>query len=222
MCLVFIGVAIVLACNWWTLIHRHLTSSSSDMLWSQNRDNSKGVSSLLEVVISSKNECVFIRDLGVLTVHMIFDARWASMNVGLKWPIAWNNSRHVPLGQFYLHCGSEETRSPCIVCIVCQQVLPHPSHHVTSSMGKQLLGNAHIAKWNKLTESEVTELTSWMVDETALAILKWQGSWGIPILSVQSKMIFDIQFIPYWLKWQTECSKLSAKDFETSEFYQDT
>jgi len=43
-------------------------------------------------------------------------------------------------------------------------------------MGKHLLAKAHIAKFNELTESEVTELSSSMVDETALAILEWQGT----------------------------------------------
>jgi hypothetical protein len=64
-------------------------------------------------------------------------------------------------------------------------------------MGKHLLAQAYIAKLNELTESEVTELTSWMVDETALAMLKRQGSRGITIISVLRKMIFDIQLNPY-------------------------
>ena len=153
--------------------------------------------SLLEVMISSKNERVFIRDLSDLTLQIIFDAWWASMNVGSKRPIAWNNSRHAPSWRFYLHCGIEETGSPGIICIVCHQVLRHPSEHGTSSMGKHLLAKAHIAKLNELTESEVTELTSTTVDETALAILKRQGSRGITIVSLQRKTIFDIQFNPY-------------------------
>jgi hypothetical protein len=64
-------------------------------------------------------------------------------------------------------------------------------------MGKHLLAQAYIAKLNELTESEVTELTSWTVDETALAMLKRQGSRGITIISVLRKMIFDIQLNPY-------------------------
>jgi uridylate kinase len=64
-------------------------------------------------------------------------------------------------------------------------------------MGKHLLATAHIAKLNKLTESEVTDLTSSMVDETALAILKRQGSRGITIVSLQWKIKFDIQFYQY-------------------------
>jgi len=56
--------------------------------------------SLLEVMISSKNECVFIRDLSDLTLQIIFDAWWASMNVGSKRPIAWKNSRHAPSWRF--------------------------------------------------------------------------------------------------------------------------
>jgi hypothetical protein len=132
--------------------------------------------SLLEDVISSTNECVFIRHLSDLNLQIIFDAWWASMNVGSKRPIAWNNSRHAPSWQFYLHCGMEENGSPGIICIMCHQVLRHPSEHGTSSLGKHLLAKAHIAKLDELTESEVTEVTSSTVDATALAILKRQGS----------------------------------------------
>ena len=39
-----------------------------------------------------------------------------------------------------------------------------------------MLVKAHIAKLNKLTESDVSELTKSTVDETALAILKRHGS----------------------------------------------
>ena len=119
------------------------------------------------------------------------------MNEGWKRPIAWNNSRYVPSLRFYLHCGIEETSSPGIICIICHQVLRHPSEHGTSSMGKHLLAKAHIAKLNELTESEVTELTSTMVDETALVISKRQGSRGITIVSLQRKFRFHIQFDPY-------------------------
>jgi len=149
--------------------------------------------SLQEVIISSKNERVFIRDLSDLSLQIVFDAWWASMNVGSKRPIAWNNSRHALSGRFYLHCGIEETGSPGIICIVCHQVLCHPSKHGTSSMGKPLLAEAHIAKLNELTVSEVTELTSSTVDETALAILKQQESRGIPIVSPQRKIQLTIQ-----------------------------
>jgi hypothetical protein len=177
---------------------------------------------LLEVMISSKNERVFIRDLSDLTLQIIIDAWWASMNEGSKRPIAWNASRHAPSWRFYLHCGIEQTSSPRIICIVCHQVLRHPSEHGTSSMGKYLLAKAHIAKLNQLTDSEVAELTSTMVDETALAILKRQGSRGITIVSLQRKLRFNIQFNPYCPKRQTKRSKLSDKDFDTSKFHQET
>jgi hypothetical protein len=153
--------------------------------------------SLLEVMISSTNEHVFIRELSDLTLQIIVDAWWASMNVGSKRPIAWKNSSHAPSWRFYLHCAIEETGSLGIICIVCHQVLRHPSEHGIGSMRKRLLAKAHIAKSNELTESEVTELTSARVDETALAIVKRQGSRGITILSLQRKSIFDIQFNPY-------------------------
>jgi len=173
-------------------------------------------------MISSKNDHVFIHDLSDLTLKIIFGAWWASINIGLKGPIAWNNSSHAPLCRSYLHCEIEETGHPDIRCIVCHQVLHHPSEHGTSSVGKHLLAKAPIATSNDLTESEVTELTSSMVDETALAILKRQGSWGITIVSSQSQIIFVIQVIPYWTKWQTKHSKLAAKEFETSVFHRDT
>jgi len=147
--------------------------------------------SLLEVSISSKNEQVFIHDLSDHTLQIIFDAGWASMNVGLKCAIAWSESRHVPLWRFYLHCGIEVTGSSGIICIICHQVLHHPSEHGTSSRGKHLLAKAHIPKLNELTESEVRELKSTSVDETALPILKRQGSSEITIASSQKKLIFD-------------------------------
>jgi len=156
--------------------------------------------SLLEIMISSKNEHVFIHDLSDLTLQIIFDAWWASMNVGSKRPIARKNSWHAPSWRFYLHCGIEETSSPGIICILCHHVLRHPSEHGTSSMGKHWLQNAQIAKLYELTESEVTELTSSTVDITALAILKKQRSRGITIVSLQRKTIFDIQFNSYWPK----------------------
>jgi hypothetical protein len=64
-------------------------------------------------------------------------------------------------------------------------------------MGKHLLAKAHIAKLQELTESEVTELTSSMVDETTLAILKRQSSRGLSIVSMPRNMMFDIQLNPY-------------------------
>jgi len=142
---------------------------------------------------SSKNECVCIRDLSDLTLHIISNAWWASMNLASKRPVGWNNSDHAALWWFDLHCGIEDTGSPGIICIICLQVLCHPSDHGTSAMVKHQWAKAHITRWNKLTESEVTELTSWMVDDTALAILKWKGCQEIAIVSLQRKFIFDIQ-----------------------------
>ena len=145
------------------------------------------------VTISSNNECVFIRDLSDLTLKIIYDPWWASMTVGSKWPIAWNSSRHAPLWRFDFHSGIKEPGIPGMRCIVCHQVLRHPSEHGTSSIGKHLLANAHIAKLNKLTVSEVTELARSMVEQTALAILTRQGSRRIRIVSSQRKFIFIIQ-----------------------------
>ena len=146
---------------------------------------------LIEVMISSKNKCVFICVLSDLALHIIFDGWWGSMDVGWKHLFAWNDSRHAPSWRFYLHCGSEETGSSAIICIIYHQVLCHLSEHGTSSMVKHSLAKVYIAKLNKLTESEVRKLTSSTVDETVLAIPKRQGSCGIPIVCSQRKFTFD-------------------------------
>jgi len=122
-------------------------------------------------MICSKNEHDFIRDLTNLTLQIICDAWWASINEGSKGVFACNNSRHAPSWRFYLHWGIEATGSPGIICIVCDQVFHHPSEHGTSSMAKHVLPKAHIAKLKELIAIELTELTSTIVDETALAIL---------------------------------------------------
>jgi len=169
-----------------------------------------------------QKDYLLIPDLSCLTLQIIFDACWASMNVGSKRDIASKHSWHVPSWRFYLHCGVEETRShgiKCLVsyhmyrfvsyvsfgimCIVCYQVLRHPSHYGTSSMGKHLLLKGHIANLKEFIELEITELTGSMVDETAWAILKRQGSRRITIVSLQRQILFDIQVNPYWSKWQT-------------------
>jgi len=149
-------------------------------------------------MIWSNNECVFVRDLSDHTLQMIFNLWWASMNVASKWPIVWNNSIYGPLWRFYLHCGILHTGSPGILCILCQQFLRHPSEHGTSSMEKHLLVKAHITKFNELAESEVCEWTSSRGNETALAILRRQGSWRITILSSPRKFILDIQVWSIW------------------------
>jgi len=126
------------------------------------------------------------------------------------------------LWRFYLHCGIEEAGNPGIICIVCHWVLHHSSEPGTSSMGKHLLAKVHIAKLNKLTELEVTELTSSTVNDTASAILKRKGSHGIQIVSLQRKFTFDFRFYLYWLNWQTKRFKLTVKNFDTAKFHQGT
>jgi hypothetical protein len=64
-------------------------------------------------------------------------------------------------------------------------------------MGQHLPVKVHIAKLHELIESEVSVLTSWMVDETVWAILKRQRSGVITTVHVMRKMIFDIQLNRY-------------------------
>jgi len=156
---------------------------------------------LLDVTISSKHLLLFICDLSDLTLQIIFDAWWASMNVGSKHSIVWNSSRHAPLWGFYLDCGIKKTASPGIIWIICHQVLRHPSEYGTSSMGQRLLANVLIAKLTELIESEVSELTSTMVDGTALAILKKHGRRGITIVSSEMIFIFDTSIFSILIQW---------------------
>jgi len=88
-------------------------------------------------------------------------------------------------------------------------------------MGKHLLAKAYIARLNRLTESEVTELTSTAVHYTTFVILNRQGSRGITIASSLRKFIFDIQVNSCGPKRQTKYSKPAAKDFEIIKFHQD-
>jgi hypothetical protein len=103
-------------------------------------------------MITSNNESVLIRDLSDLTMQIIFNALWTSMNLGSKQPISRDDSRHVPSRLFYTHCGIEETGNPNIICIVYRRLRRHPSEHGTGSVGKYLLATAHIAQLNELTE----------------------------------------------------------------------
>jgi hypothetical protein len=143
-------------------------------------------------MISSKNEHVFSCNVSDLTLQIIFDAWWVSMNVSSKRSIAQSFSRYTPSWQFYMHCGIEETGNPGMICIICHEVpCNDPSEYWTSSMGKQLLAKAHIAQLNELMLSEVSELTSTTLDETALAILKRQSSCGITLVSLQRRLMFN-------------------------------
>jgi len=114
------------------------------------------------------------------------------MNMGSKRPIGWNFSRNARLWRFYWHGWIEKTRSRGSTCIVCHQVLRHPSEDGTSSIGKHMEAQVHMAKLNESRESEVTKLTGSIINGTALAILKRWGSRGITIVSSQSKFMFDI------------------------------
>jgi hypothetical protein len=71
----------------------------------------------LVVMISSKNQLDFIRDLKDLTFQIFFDAWWASMIIVTMRTNGSNNSKHAPEWQLYLHYGIEETSSLGNRCI---------------------------------------------------------------------------------------------------------
>jgi hypothetical protein len=143
-------------------------------------------------MIFSINENVFLRDMTNVTLQIIYDAWWSSMNMDSKLSITWKHSRYAHLWRFYFHCRIEKTGSPGIICIVWHQDLHNPLEHGTSSMGKHLQAKVHITKVNELTESEVSELTKSMVDALVLAILKRQGIQGITILRSELTLLFHI------------------------------
>lgn len=149
-------------------------------------------SSLQVVLISCKNEPVFIHYLSNITLQNILDALGAAMIVSSKCSIDCNNSRPVPWWRFYLHWGFEENSRPGIICIVCHPVVPYLSENGSSSMGRHLLANAHIAKSNKLWQSEVTEFTSTTLNETALTVKKRQESGRSAIGSWKWRFILNI------------------------------
>jgi len=79
-----------------------------------------------------------------------------------------------------------------------------------------------IAKLNKVTEVEVSVLTSTTVDATGLAILKKPGSRGITIEGSKKKIYLMVRFHVYWHKWWREWSKLAVKNYLTAEYHHDT
>ena len=98
------------------------------------------------------------------------------MNTGSTSSVAWNVSRHAPSWAAHLHCGSESSSSPDIICTICHHVCHYSSAQGNRSMGNHSLAKEHITSFHELTELEVTELTSTMITEIAVAIMKRQGS----------------------------------------------
>ena len=121
--------------------------------------------SQLEVIYSSREERVFLRDLVDEELQMAFDTWWTSMKVETKHAIVWKSSRHASAWRFFRHCAIAENGNPGVICIVCHQVLSHPSENGTSTMGKHLLTKSHKAKLNELTAKEVRLLTGAAGDE---------------------------------------------------------
>jgi hypothetical protein len=121
--------------------------------------------SLLEVMYSAKEECVFIRDLTDDTFQMNFIAWWTSMNVERKCNIIWKSSGYSLAWWFFKHCPNEKNGIPGIICIAFYVVLAHPSEYGTSSMGKHLATKMYKAELNKLKKSDVTLSTGAAADE---------------------------------------------------------
>lgn len=139
--------------------------------------------SLLEVMYSAKEERVFIRDLSDVRLQMMFDDWWTSMKVETKKTIVWSTSRHASAWRFFKLCANTENGSPGIICIVCHQVLAHPSENGTSTMGKHLTTKAHKLQLDKLTQSDLSIITGTAGEEQALAVLKKKGSHGVMVAS---------------------------------------
>jgi hypothetical protein len=139
--------------------------------------------SSLEAMYSLTEQRVIVRDLTDVELQNTFDTWWDSLKVVTKNKIVWNSSRHASAWRFFKHCANAQTGSPGVICIVCYQVLTHPSENGTSTMGKHLLTKGHKAKLNELTENEVSLLTGKPTEEEALAVLKKKGSHGVMVVS---------------------------------------
>jgi len=70
--------------------------------------------SLLEIIISTKNEQLFIGGLTGLAFQNNIDDWRISMNVVLKYPLERKHSKDALSWHFYLHHGIEQTSSPGI------------------------------------------------------------------------------------------------------------
>ena len=137
----------------------------------------------LEVIHLADGRKVYVRDAADSKLQTIFDTWWKGMNVESKKLISWDGRKCSTAWRFYKQCGIVQDGSPSIICIVCSQVLKHPSRVGTSGMSKHLLSKEHMAKKNKLKEEEDDEYISLDADEQLLAILKKKGSHGTLVVS---------------------------------------
>jgi hypothetical protein len=60
-------------------------------------------------------------------------------------------------------------------------------------MGKHLLATLYIGKLINVWELRLTTLTSSTGNETTMGILKWHGSQAMSMVSMQRKLILEIQ-----------------------------
>jgi len=118
-----------------------------------------------------------------------------------------------------------EVRRPAALALYVSFVITvfhRSSQHGTSTIDMHMLAKSHNAKWNELTEWEVSELKITTIDETALAMQKRQGSWGITIASCQGNSYSTVTSYLDKYNWQTKHSKLVAKHFVTAEVDHDS
>lgn len=147
--------------------------------------------SVLEVLSASDDRTVYIRDSDNTTLQSTFDSWWVSMNTTTKKPVNWNGRKSSPAWRFYKQCGIISDGTPAIICIVCHQILAHPSQVGASGMSKHLTSRVHIAKKNQLTDEDINETgLSVATDEKVLDILKKKGSHGTLMVSKTTSIIF--------------------------------
>lgn len=160
--------------------------------------------SLPQVMMTSRNQGIFVRDLSDVTFQIISYDWLAFMNVSLKRSRTWDSPGHEPDWRFNLHCQIRETRNTSYICTVWHELLRPPSAHQTGSMGQHSPAKALIAKWKEFSDSQVSEFTASTDDDTAFPRLKRQGSRGIGLVRSQLKFIFDISilFILTEFKWK--------------------
>jgi len=103
-CLACSSIVNILEPAFYSTITSHLTASQLDIRKVQNTTtilDSQSLNTLmLEVLLSSNNECDIIRDLSDLGLQIICDTWWASLNARTNCCIASDDSGHTASWRF--------------------------------------------------------------------------------------------------------------------------
>jgi len=158
-------------------------------------------------MISSKNEGVFIRDLRNLTGQIIFDAWRASLNVGPKRPVRWNDSRHA--SSWWLFCPAELRGQAALESYVSFVIKIFVIH---LNMAPAQWGNTWWQKltWQCWTSQESQNSLNWLVGRSMKQL--WPFWRGKKVRNYNSKFAEEIHI---WHPCKSILTKMIEKMFQT-------